>query len=242
MGVRIHKVVGYGLDNVKIKDHKFNDHRINVQYSDGFYEKLYKFDEWLKKYNSKVAYMLHAIYKIPLTNAIWDINWAVRAINMRKSRSKSYDGFVHNTEMGLSEVMIFVPLEYLDKWKRRDDTIDWIEETYFADQKDTVLNLFTERDSCGISPYQTMTLNPFRENKTLSKVTKMLSSQYNQLTGRWDKNIAPEENDDDRLKHLKEDWLPIIPTTVAAMCMYLNIFTKPEYLYELRPLYYTYWG
>lgn len=248
MGIRVHKIIGYGLDDVKTEEYKVIDPRFKPCINDHekIWDKCEGFPEWLANNPQKAAYILHSVYRMPIRDISFDLSLSSQLMRARNKKNKDYKThhlFVHQIEFGIPEVMMFLPLEEASRWYRYDDTLDWVEETYLRSQENHVTNLFSETNSCGIYPYNMMMLNPFKENLTGgSKRDRLEPASYNMATGRWDENLDPKIHDEKILKHMKEDWLPQIPGTIMALCAYLDIFSKPEYLYQLRPLHYIYWG
>lgn len=243
MGIRVNKIIGYGLDDVKVEKYKIIDPRINPDFDRGesFYDKLEKFPDWIIEFHEKMAYMLHATCKVDIKRARWDLTMLANSLKRHKEEGRyTYGtGFIHQVEFGMPEVMMFVPVDNMGSWARHDDTVDWIEETHFHNQENRVVNLFKETGSCGIYPYTGMIVNPFKENKMAK--SRLDGQEYNVLAGRWAKGVSPTVSQE-TLEHLQKDWLPVIPSSVLAMCMYLNVFKHPKYIFDLRPMFYVYWA
>lgn len=246
MGIRVHKIIGYGFDDVQVDKYNVVDPRFKPCVNDHemIYEKSDAFPEWIVENAEQAAYILHTIYKVPIKDAKFDLSIMSQLMKVRIKEGRKYRTnslFIHHTEYGIPEVMMFVPIDSPD-WYRYDDIIDWIEESEEHNQENRVTNLFEETSSCGIYPYTMMMLNPFRKNLTQSKRNRMEPSTYNMATGRWNGDMEPMAKDEKILKHFQEDWVPQIPGAIMAFIAYLDILKKPETLYELRPLLYVYWG
>lgn len=246
MGIRVHKIIGYGFDDVQTKDYDIVDPRFKSSINDheAIYEKCEAFPEWIMENVDQAAYILHAIYKMPIADIKFDLSLMAQLMRARIKEGRKYKThtlFTHQSEFGIPEVMMFVPIDS-PGWYRYDDIIDWMEETKAHNQENRIINLFEETNSCGIYPYTMMMLNPFRENLTQSKRNRMEPSTYNMATGRWDEGMPPQAKNEEILKHFREDWIPQIPGAIMAFIAYLDILENPQTLYELKPLLYVYWG
>lgn len=274
MGIRINKVIGYGLQNLRTKrlepknkhsviipnDRRW-DYDLHQQKWDNSREtSLSKFLEWCKD-NEKMLVERAAAEKLLDEQHCKSDHWLmVSGIEDRLEKkdiswTAPYSCVEWDSEYGLKNVMNFTPAEHYHDWRRHDDAIDYYEETLRCRSKKIA--------HTGIYPYDS-TLRQFREpnsdiKKKLEKYRKevydfsksgrancMSGGNYNQLIGKWDKKIAPIVKDEDVLRHLVNDWRPIVPIGVLALIEYLGSFPDPYgqhgIVNSLRPMVYVYWA
>ena len=232
MGIRIHKVLGYGLNNLKNKDP-----RIQPDFFDRWGEHGYDgtdFIKWLKANKKPAKVMLSTVLGVEPFR-VGSGMWACSDIELNTG------SLIHcDQEYGMSKVMVLSSIETKD-WYRYDNIIDYIESSPQA----KCIDLFKTRKQTGIYPYEGMTLIPGRRNIAkelgLCKTNSMSGGTYNQLVGNWSKKLPPI-NDSGLLTHLKNDWVPQIPEAILLFTLYARIFREPLMAYQLRPLLYTWWG
>lgn len=232
MGIRVKKVIGYGLTDVKT--HKKHSHRIIDERFDpeGYARRDYSdadeswedvnaraYREFLEKNYSKTELHSHSGPHLDLftfqrveTPRKGDYyGWKVA-----NDEKNWWPGaaFVHEGEFGLPNVCVVVPYCWHEKWTRSDDTLDYHEEAATYDQKNRVVEL-----RCGIYPY----IQDWADAKTHEPI----------------KNKHPFE-----IREMAEEGLvvPRVPPVVRSMCRFLKIFKEEQTINELRPLLYVYWS
>ena len=125
MGIRIHKVLGYGLTNIGIENGIINDPRFSASSviagdfearEDYTNEGFLKFIEDKKKlYNPE--------------SRTYDFAWLNSYLKDNLNKIDFTRLFIHDAEYGLGNVFCCVPLMLFDQWYRYDDTIDYFEST-----------------------------------------------------------------------------------------------------------------
>lgn len=235
MGIRVHKLIGYGLIDVKSKnlgeiiDERFN---LNIVNSDEFNESLYETDleEWIQWSLNNIdilkEYQLHE----KGTESIWEFGFLDKE---SKNLPYIYDLFVRPSEMMMDNVMVFLPASCANEWQRYDDVIDWVEEGF-----DNRVVLLNEKCKNGIFPFNSMLTrcSPHSDPKCeLAKKNNLPSNEMFFL-----KNVAKTEEDK---YDLKNNWRPSIPIEIISFILWTNIFKNPkEIINSLRPLLYVYWS
>lgn len=140
MGIRVCRVLGYGLADVgkgqfKKKGPKFrlNDTRFQEQsIIAGNNEQNYTIEGFLEFLESK-----------PPEETILDIHWLRESLKS-KTKNRLHDCFTHQAEYGLKNVFIVVPFVQLQEWFRHDDMIDYVQECYLGKGPVNRVNLIQE--------------------------------------------------------------------------------------------------
>lgn len=234
MGLRINKILGYGLSNVKSKNMELVDKRLTRDFIENINEGFDDFPKWLSDNKKEATVMLTSLLGMDAASA----NFHTQILTNGVYKDLDSDIVNYDPEFGLRNVMVLTSPE--DKsWSRRDDIIDYIENSEKFEPN--WIDLFKEKKRCGIYPYDMMTLIPGRKNLLPSPNKGMLSPQeYKMLTGKY--KGKPICKDKVLLKHLKEDWVPKIPESILLFSLYAKMFVNPTDVYQLRPMIYTYWS
>ena len=257
MGIRIKKIIGYGLTDVKCKDGEIVDPRFNLSLfketetqpyiGDYLQEKVYEYTQWiLDKKNHEEAATLVIKANGEDLNEIkkkYKDSWTFSFLNVPfwesglkdKPVSEFDDPFVHDGEYGNPKVCLFKSL-YDKEVHRSDNLIDY----YEADEAKSKVKLLTHR--CGIYPFTNMIRIPGTTPTKPEFKTRIEPSWYNQMVGRWDKKQKPTESGI-YLQDLLDNYRPIIEPNIVLFTHFCGIFTDWEKtVQELRPMIYTYWS
>lgn len=241
MGIRIHKKLGYALTDVqydkrqyKLKDLRFDEDKLHERMTDCEEGEVVK-----DKAGVLDFYRTTPEFR---SDRDFEFSWNLRS-GLRKD--VSYNLFTWQTECGLPNVMLFQPVGHYD-WSRYDDIIDYIEETEKRQR-----NYVKLLKGAGIYPH--LGWVRFREaEKEFEEIPgfwdpdkKSVSpADYSQLVGRWDPKQRPVASGA-LLKHLLEDYRPVIPLDVMSVVWYFRkAFKVPalEIVNSLRPVLYVYWS
>lgn len=112
MGIRVHKMLGYGLTDLQVGGGRIMDARINTS------------SPWATFDNMPVS--------------LWEFTNRRRSdLQLAKDDPRRY--IVHDTEYGLSNVVCIRP-GWIDDWYRYDNSIDWVEETYLRGEDEAQRN------------------------------------------------------------------------------------------------------
>lgn len=252
MGIRIHKIIGWGLNNIIAEKFEVIDPRINTDFfgSEDYWNKLEDMDTfftWLKENEEENVKILNEVeppvfdkpenyetkYDIPIR---WAINgWDANKNNEKKKEFNRYP-ITYDPEFGKKEVMLFSPIDEL-YWSRYDDIIDYYEQ----DEQHNEVKMLN--NSCGIYPYVFMVHIPNAPNFGKEGYPNtMWPAEYNQSIGVFFRDNKPLL-EEPLLSYFKKWYRPTIAPIVILYIKYLNIFKYfNETIHELRPMIYTYWA
>lgn len=241
MGIRISKVLGYGLTDIKTTG-KYNeildDPRINMKgyYGNNDYGKEEKFtDAGFDKYLDA-----HKEHPDDIHNDL-----AV----LRHLRDMERDGgrasadsisrrMIYDSEFGMPNVMVFQPPVFGNDWSRYDDIID-----YYDPQQQA------EAGGCGIgftminrALYPFESFCDYRENPPV--VLKGNDWHYYIDAKNSERMVeyALKELKFETEEEMHQMIHPMIPKELIALLKYCKVFAKDEYIYQLRPMIYWYWS
>ena len=259
MGIRIHKVLGYGVDNLKHgkKGWDIEDPRIDAKKFQELHDEAYETGvpeiiKWLKKEKNDLVgfYKKHHPSKVVEDKKYYDLDYTMflRGIEDHADKKEISDfggSVIHDGEYGLPNVLMFVPPTCPD-WRRYDDAIDYHEETGRGGQA----NWCKVLKSSGIFPWSGRWIR-FRDPKPgvlkddakKDDLINLDPMSYGQLVGWWDEKAQPLAKGD-ALKHFLEDYRPVIPMDVMAVLWFMKDVFKDidSFVNELGPMIYVYWG
>ena len=220
MGIRVKKVLGWGLDDVQTQDGKIVDPRfskisvINGDYEDRESWTMEGYAQWLEE-NKQLLLASRNMDQIePLLES--------------RSTEEFSTHFKWGDEFMLANVFCFTPIRHYKDWYRSDDQIDYHEETYVRGIQINRVDKFEHP----IYPYighvddrsgrliNTIYSNAFKHNKT-----KHLAE------------LCGFESVEACNAHMHPD----VPECVRLPLEYANVFRNKKTIYELRPMIYVYW-
>jgi hypothetical protein len=232
MGIRIHKCLGYGLDDIEFDTVNFTfiDKRINKNGYLNSNEGHFSLGGFLDFYRENGDNLMYGIDKDLLSNNDW----------------KAYKSIVYDWEFGIKNILLIIPPCHAETWFRYDDIIDYIEETFIQEQT----NRYKVFDR-GIYPY----------DGWMNKSTgESISFQY-VVAIRREERLLKKTYDIDNLLYIqkgleslskkigfkdyyeaKDNIVPYIPEDVVLLCKYLQLFNEHKTIFELKPMLYVYWG
>lgn len=249
MGIRVHKVIGYGLTDVKVENNKVVDERINPE------------SPFLQSEKSRLD-LEYQDYLKSLVNGD-DKNIAFEAELELKDVHKNWyatDSFIHEIEYGLPNVLCFVPASCQD-WKRYDDIIDYVEEVnnYSQDRLDNTAR-FKNLDR-GIFPYDyglmdSRTGHLYRKKEdtfvqNFSIMMKLIKNVHHGMKLMEDFAVEGFKERADKSamllgfkdRHEAEKYVaPSIPLCVRFLCEFGKFFQEEKTIFQLRPILYVYWS
>lgn len=253
MGIRIHKVMGWGLADVKcdekngLIDERFDLDKFN---STDFYDSGSIFIKWLashqKEANDVLSHVCQDCRGVKGEgNFKWEISLILRHCEGHSRNDGSFSNLlVFDSEYGSPNVIVFRAIDGHEDY-RYDDMIDYYEQD---DPKTRVKDL-THR--CGIFPYLGMEHIPhsahYGSNEPEGKENKLYPyyfqpAHYNQLVGRWSSSQPPIATGE-YLDYLLKAYRPTISPAVILYVYWSEIFKNfYKTIHQLRPMIYTYWG
>jgi len=243
MSSRIQKQLGYGLLDLKTKDGwKIDDPRINndsiLLDEDKMYDKYDTVENALADYKEYL--------KVNPARGGMD-----SAKTIDKFPTQLFDRLVtHRPEGGKKDVLIITPLSSLDayKWYRSDDMIDYTEASLLKHPTKPIVKVFNNG------------FYPFIGNYIDKRTGESLKSFYIQSwiralnsTGHPKKKEFSEKEINflsdaafdagfDNYKDAVEFIIPAPQDDVASISRWGELFTDDKYLYDLKPILYTYWS
>jgi hypothetical protein len=238
MSTSIHKVLGYGLVDIKTKNNKIVDPRINMvdgimnselYYSDAFKKETYS--KWLKeKYDAS-----------PTTRDKLPYSWEREAV--KESKRQLADCFIHQGEFGLQRVLCVMPIGCND-WYRRDCMIDYIEErkgskpqrdrvTVYEDGFYPFIDYWDKRDGRHL------------DSGTACALRRALNARTNtqKKSGHipWECSALTFTLGFDNAKQGVENTVPAVPEAIQLLCEFCKLLADPKAIWQFKPMLYTYW-
>lgn len=250
MGTRIHKVIGYGLKDIKGENNKVVDERLNPE---GYFWK--QENKWSRDdYISFLKTQSQDADKQKSSAAVLEMQEVPKDWNL-------YNSIIYQGEYGLPTVLCFVPASCSD-WRRYDDIVDYVEEI----NNYKVLNNFKDPNrlemlSHGIFPYDYRLMDArsgaefLKENHDLGQnflgVIKIINHarQGGELLEGFTVEGFEERADKfaEKLgfkdRHEGEKYIgPAVPLIVQFICRFSQIFRDEKTIFQLRPMLYVYWS
>lgn len=227
MGIRVHKMIGYGLTDVKVADDGYTlaDERINAN------SILLDYDTDTDAANTD-AYFEFAKQR--------DVSLSSRRMFSGNDKDipddDPFESVVWEPEYGLGSVLCLRPVGTRTwGWYRSDDAMDWMEESYNHDQQNRV-QVFDR----GIFPF-----DGYMNAETGERIKQDI---YTWVRAR------NSEGDPDFLDTLAEIGgfqshaeasrlvVPAVPEEVHVLAEFGQLFTSDDVWKQLRPMLYVYWG
>lgn len=266
MGIRINKQLGYGLIDVDKQVEEEDLPVDEVELVD-----LVNWESPLLKYNEE---------EMSLDNYLdWveehsEDEYDIEVIMLRK-QLEEYDHFDTNTDYdhlsvkdprwrhrpthavsrgdadgGLSNVLCITPVWLLDSWNRNDDTMDWIEETYFSKPGHDPQTSYVEVLKDGIYPYSGLWMHA-QTGQALPgdgvRHWRIMKDHYEEHPEKYDEdaalsldiwaNAAGFDDHEDAVANC----VPLVPDEVRHLVEFGQLFTSDDAYKHLRPMLYVYW-
>lgn len=219
MGIRIRKVMGYGLTDVETSDQEITDTRINPE------SPLLRCETSLKEY---LKYLK-----------------GKECFEARMEESVIHDGSVterdlHSVltwdpEYGMPNVLVITPLGYRREWIRYDDSLDY-EEHFLV--KDATTEPSVKEIPTGIYPYSGYMDRVTGERTdnivyTWRKLLEMGAKVSVVKTFSRSLGYESTEQAHDRI-------VPVVPLDVRHLAEFGSLFRDPGTWKRLRPMIYTF--
>lgn len=226
MGIRVHKILGWGLTDVKCEHAKQpEDPRINNESLTRVWDQSN--DEMLSAYLSFLDETQESDFG---TLDKWMLS------NRSKEDRKLHmsDCIAFDSEYGLPNVLCLRPLA-CDDWSRFDDTIDYTIETYLSEDP-----LTNRVEILQHPPYPYNAL--YMDKRTGVRVPNEIMW--------WIRHRSAGKESDELAKlggfnshaEADENIAPIVPQEIRDLSQFLGLFTSDDVWMQLRPMLYTYWS
>jgi hypothetical protein len=242
MGMRLHKVMGYGLVDLEPNDPRLNS---NGLANGDFFSKIRRdMDKRGDDFNDHLDLRLASFKNVPLeerrTSAYGDPDWRYRD---KESQTKLYSHIHYGCDdFGLDSVMVIVPYNGMtDGWHRYDDSIDYMEWSHkhsgldgsFMVNRFTAIYPFIGYNDVAVPEHMSTdyVMNAIRhinddKHDTINNEILSLGSggKYTTLSDYYN-NVFPH-----------------VPASVHEICRYFKIFKDDNTAYKLVPTVYTYFS
>lgn len=240
MGIRVHKVLGYGLTDVKTRKWKIADGRINSKsplLNWDAKETLDDYLNWLK--------------------ADYDPNDFSRlSMDMMYFRDREEEGFDwykrtgvhvpadlvhHGIEYMEKNVLLIRPLSCKD-WQRHDDPIDWLEESFkYQDEDSGVTNWYREIPA-GIFPWSGSFMNAKTGERVKDDMTLWRTMTWKNWNRLYDIEKVAVAAGFDNAEDARKNLAPVVPDDIKDLVRWGKLFTNDDVWKQLRPMIYVYWS
>lgn len=241
MGIRVHKVLGYGLSDVKTRKWKIADGRINAASpllnwdSDA---KLDDYLDWLKvEHKTDEDKMIHFNMDMMFFRDREEEGFDWRK---RTGVSQPAELVHHGTEYMEKNVLLIRPLSCKD-WQRYDDPIDYVEETHKYADEDGVINWYRLIPG-GIFPYNGTFMNARTGERVSDGITLWRILTWDGWDKMYDLEKAAVKCGFDSAEDVRENLVPVVPEDIRDLVRWGKLFTDEDVWKQLRPMIYTYWS
>lgn len=243
MGIRIHKFAGYGLSDVKNKSGRIDDPRVNADApildleseempnAEGYYEFLKAKVEEQKK-TSDFRMFNSDFYFLDNLSSFRDAPWLENCIHNGDSKTQT------------EGLLILQPISMSRQWSRNDDDLDYLEAVDSGNIENLKTKIIKPSTAIGGSAGLWM-------DETGERLSTERAHFWNMIQKETFENFDPEDSSGNVLakaagfKNWEEGYnsvAPYVPEEVRLLAEYTGIFTTPDVVLELRPIYCSYWG
>lgn len=223
MGIRVHKMMGYGLIDVSEEDVRLNRESPLFDYELGGQDNLDRYFAWLAERDRfDVAKSLEGEPGRRHSTVQECIEWG------------TVDG-------GMANVLCIRPLAWND-WYRYDDAIDYAEQTYLQDE---------QRDSVQVIDYALYPHSSYMDSRTGERVGGGKVDIHFWMNARRGDDRTKALGTLDELARLggfeshadaEAHCVPLVPDEVRWLAEFAEVFTDPSTVLSLRPMIYTWWA
>jgi hypothetical protein len=233
MGIRINKVMGYGLDNLQGLSME-SDQWDNT----GIDERLARHPQDVFSEDNKGDYVMtrKSFFEFVKNSNFGDVTDRLLLTRLTPNSWNPQDSFKWECEGGDSAVLVIVEPTCPD-WYRRDDNLDYVDYVNrYGDDDDMTPKV--SRLSRGIYPY-----SGYSDIRTGRKVKLDTNLSLQDLA---DSSI-PEDYREELTgiktgQEILDFARPTVPFGIQMLCRWLGLFKEDTSVYVLRPLIYTYWS
>jgi hypothetical protein len=250
MGIRIHKVMGYGITDLQTHKGYITDPRFNLQsvpflnWDDDSEEPeddledatgYFKYIEALRKNRREGATMLDLGY---------DYYTLKRDLGKKHSVLSS---IVFNFEMGSPNTLCLVPVGQQDSWMRYDDPIDYEEEFIRSSKKKSKnadlkprVDLIPKDNLYPYSEYDDIRTGERVKDENLRTVRSMI--ELNLIEGEQLDSFINSQLGIASYEEFKQYIVPRTPQDLVDLVNYTKLLTDIKYIRDFKPMIYSYWS
>lgn len=240
MGIRIHKKIGYGLDDVQYQDIKIVDQRFNLE--DGYFafdcedqEEIFSGSKFFEHLEKRVE---NEQKEKNISMLLFDFCY-LKDLNLKEF--DFFDYITYDSEFGLKNVILFQT--FSEDWTRYDNIIDYVEETENRQKNnykilkrpiypyENWINLKTGLDYLEV------------DGKRLRLVELLRAVNY------FEEFVDIEVDEEylktfgfDSIEDVKNNIKPAVPEIIKEYCKWLKIFKDEKIVDTLKPMVYNYWS
>lgn len=242
MGIRVNKVLGYGITDLATENGRIVDERFNLN-SVYFDEANDKADAEEYEDSLTVEAYMSFLHSKSVNNVMPSFSMDRVMLKEGIKRNQSYsvrDSFVFDCEGGSPEVFCLVPVHLQNKWRRVDDPIDYFEllsqGLTGAEPNVTMLD-----DRSGVYPYQGSVDKRTGDVLPLQKVQNWVRAKNvsggNEMLQFFTTDLgfsSVEEADENIVMQPSPD--------IVDLLEFSGLLSDLKYVYDFKPMIYTYWS
>lgn len=266
MSSNLHKMMGYGLNNIQYKSGEFLDSRLNP---DGYMFWDQESDKWSwenyigfleKRQEQLLNGRTTEEFVREQSDEDFEMLIEIKG-DLQAKKNELYSAIHHDGEQGNSEVLLILPFDKIDKWRRYADEIDQADafESYertsqklgheligefngskltlssngFGEYRNRYMN---KRTGIGFSVSDTNTLNLVGRRCKTAEELRASRFSYNAIMRIVDKMEFSS------YEEALENLVPYVPHSVRLLCEFGEVFNDPKTILDLRPMIYSYWS
>lgn len=232
MGIRIHKMIGYGLIDVRCTDGRITDPRINTS------SRLFRAE------NSVLPEYLEYVERAEEAKEEFGDGWA--EAQMLRNQMESVGGFnwpsFWDSEFGDPSVLLLRPVAF-PEWHRYDNPIDYSEEIALHRATGSRVRLLP----AGIYPFTGCLMDA----RTGRDFEQRMANTFRQVLSRREAGnkdrekflkLAAKALGFDSIAEAERCVVPTVPGDIRRLAAWGELFTSPDGWKDLRPLLYVYWS
>ncbi len=242
MGIRIHRMLGYGLVDVQCEKYNIVDERFNPN-------GILMVDHEDRDAFDKKKYLSYC--KNNNTGFEFDLVLEILHLKKRTNRWTWYNSFKHDGEYGMPNVICIVPACCPD-WQQYDNIIDHYTSNIQAKQTRNYCACTVEVMEDGIYPWNASFMDKRDGRRVDSSVAcgflRLLNAQRDVKAGKRstdlkiDMDVLAKVCGFETGAEALENMRPEPPDLIVNLCRFGKLFKDEATIRELVPMLYTYWS
>lgn len=254
MGLRLNKVLGWGLDDLEVNDDRINWNRLRNRYEVDLIEyyayilELYDFEKQ-KDFTEQDITLGMEIREIPEA-----FNREKKFKDLKEKELIRWGDFrrpqlpdlhkttIYDDEGGLESVIVFTPLREVDNWRRYADPIDYAVHELEVEGGQDYIEPYADRLSTAPWPYDatwvdTRTQEPIKHENL--RIWRWITEESEDEEAREGvSQRALEMSYNEALRYIR----PKVPEEIVRITNFLQIFKDPKTVLSTEPMVYTYFS